>query len=96
MDNCTCRVVSGHRRKRISASLDTTNVDLFSMSQIPHHQPRHFRHFFHLVFLLYFQRCMGRHCISILGLMARRSDMAKQKWSIKSFAKQLYNRAKKL
>lgn len=38
--------------------------------------------------LLYFQRCMGWHCISILGLMARRSDMTKQKWSIKSFAKQ--------
>lgn len=49
MNKCTWRMVSGQRRSRISASLDTTNVDLFSMSQIPHHQPRHFRHFFHPV-----------------------------------------------
>lgn len=46
--------------------------------------------------LLYFQRCMGRHCISILGMMARRCDMIKQKWSPKSFAKQFDSRAQKL
>lgn len=39
---------------------------------------------------------MGRHCISILGLMARRSDMTKRKWSIKSFAKHFDCQAQKL
>jgi len=96
MNNCTSRMVSGHGRQRISATSDTTNVDLFSMSQIPNTSRGTFGTSFILFFYCIFSVAWDGIAFSILGMMARRSDMAKQNWSTKSFAKQFDSRAQKL
>lgn len=61
MNNCTLRMVSGHGRQRISASSDTTNVDLFSLCQIPNTS----RGIFGTSFILFFTVFSALHGMAL-------------------------------